>query len=48
MRILTLGPKGTFSEVACENYIKKSKINYEVVFYASFFDVINMYIYLKM
>lgn len=41
MRILTLGPKGTFSEVACENYIKKSKINYEVVFYASFFDVIN-------
>jgi len=41
MRILTLGPKGTFSEVACENYIKKSKSNYEVVFFTYFFDVIN-------
>lgn len=41
MRLLTLGPKGTFSELACMKYLEDTNTKYEILFFSTFSDVIN-------
>lgn len=34
-RIAVLGPKGTYSDVACKEYLKNNNLDYEIIYYPS-------------
>ena len=39
MKIAALGPKGTYCDIACQNYLNENNLDYEIVYYPSILKI---------